>query len=273
VGFDIDGTMAKGRWYTAEEQQSNASVVVLAQNFAELSGLKVGDTTDIMWPTGTYSFEVIGINKAQMNNGICCYIPINTVQDKMQMDDAVNGFVIKTDNEDHETIDKAATAIEDELMSRGYVITNLILYVVEEQNIRNNQQIVNLMIAVGSLIILITMIGLMSTLTMNVIERTKEIGMMRCVGSSSWSVRSVFGTEGLVLSIVGWGLGIPIGFLIGNFLNYMVDYLMHVTIIYLFPPVFVVIALGITVVLTVIVIQPPLWRATHFKPGEALRYE
>jgi hypothetical protein len=53
----------------------------------------------------------------------------------------------------------------------------------------------------------------------------------------------------------------------------MVDYLMNVHITYLFPPVFVIIALGITVVLTVIVIQPPLWRATHFKPGEALRYE
>jgi len=96
------------------------------------------------------------------------------------------------------------------MIASGYVTENLIKYVGEEQNIQNNQKIINLMIAVGALIILITMIGLMSTLTMNVIERTKEIGMLRCVGSSSLSVRSVFGTEGMVLALVGWGIGIPV---------------------------------------------------------------
>jgi len=53
----------------------------------------------------------------------------------------------------------------------------------------------------------------------------------------------------------------------------MVDYLMNVTIVYLFPVQFVLIAFVITMMITIIVIQPPLWRAVHFKPGEALRYE
>lgn len=113
----------------------------------------------------------------------------------------------------------------------------------------------------------------MSTMTMNVIERTKEIGMLRCVGSSSWSVRSVFGTEGMVLALIGWAVGIPIGYGVGSLLNYMIYDMMHFKITFLFPMQFVLIALIITIVGTLIVIQPPLWRATHLKPGDALRYE
>ena len=117
------------------------------------------------------------------------------------------------------------------------------------------------------------MIGLMSTMTMNIIERTKEIGMLRCVGSSSWSVRSIFSTEGLVLALIGWVVGIPVGFAVGNLLNYMIYDIMHLEMTFVFPFQFVLIALVITTVATLIVIQPPLWRATHFKPGDALRYE
>jgi putative ABC transport system permease protein len=223
--------------------------------------------------TGTFQFKVIGQCKSQMGNGMSSYMPINTIQDKMKMGDKINGFVIKTDSQDHDEIDRVSTTIEDEMIARGYVTENMIKYVAMEQNKQGNQQLINLMIMVGALIILITMVGLMSTLTMNVIERTKEIGMMRCLGSSSSNVRSMFATEGLMLSFIGWGIGIPVGYGVARLLNYMVEDLMHVEITFLFQIQFVLAALLITLIITAIIIQPPLWRATHFKPGDALRYE
>ncbi len=273
VGFNIDGTVYKGRWYTKEEQQNNATVVVLSKTIAELENIDVGDTIDIAMATGLYQFKVIGLCKSQMNNGMSCYMPINTIQDKMLMGDKINGFVIKTTSRDHDDIDRVSTSIEDELLARGYVTECLIKYVAEEQNQQGNAQLIDLMIMVGALIILITMVGLMSTLTMNVVERTKEIGIMRCVGSSSRSVRAVFATEGLMLSLIGWGIGIPVGYAIARLLNYMVADLMHVQIVFLFPIQFVLVALVITMLITILIIQPPLFRATHLKPGDALRYE
>lgn len=273
VGYNIDKTMYKGRWYNHQEQENNASVVVITKTLAKLEDIWVGDTVDVQMATGTYPFEVVGIVSTLMNNGMCCFIPISTLQDKLQLGDIVTGFVIKTESQSHDLIDEVSTDIEDTMLEKGFVVNNLILYVAEEQNHQANQQIMNLMMAVGSLIVLITMIGLASMLTMNVIERTKEIGMMRCLGSSSRSIRSVFGTEGLVITLFGWGAGVPLGFLVGNFLNQMIYDLLHLEMTFLFPIEYVFISLILTLIMTLIVIQPSLWRATHLKPGDALRYE
>jgi putative ABC transport system permease protein len=273
IGYNVNGVIYKGRWYNQQEQEDNASVVVITKTLADLEDISVGDELDVRMATGTHSFKVIGISSVMMNNGMTCFIPISTLQDKLQMGDIVTGFVIKTDSQSHSLIDRVATDIEDTMLERGYVVNNLIVYVVEEQVHQANQQVMNLMMAVGGIIVLITMIGLMSMLTMNVIERTKEIGMLRCLGSRSRSIRSVFGVEGLVIALFGWTVGIPVGFLVGTFINQMIYDLMHMEMAFIFPTEYILISLVLTLIMTLVVIQPALWRATHLKPGDALRYE
>ena len=46
---------------------------------------------------------------------------------------------------------------------------------------------------------------------MNVLERTREIGVHRCIGARDRDLRRIFATEGLTLALRGWLLGIPIG--------------------------------------------------------------
>jgi putative ABC transport system permease protein len=273
VSYDFERTLYKGRWYNQEEEQNNASVIVLTKSFSEFENIGVGDSVEVEMATGTFQFEVIGITSSLMNNGLACFIPISTLQDKLMMGDVVTGFAIVTESKSHDLIDRVATDIEDTMLQQGFVVNNIILYVAEEQNHQANQQVMNLMMAVGGIIVLITMIGLMSMLTMNVIERTKEIGMMRCIGSSSRSIRSVFGVEGLVIALFGWTAGIPMGFLVGSFLNKMIYDLLHLEIAFIFPTEYILISLVLTLIMTLVVIQPSLWRATHLKPGDALRYE
>jgi putative ABC transport system permease protein len=189
------------------------------------------------------------------------------------MRDEVTGFTIVTESSSHDPIERIATEIENPMLKRGYAVNNLIFYVAEERVHQANQQVLNLMMAVGSIIVLITMIGLASMLTMNVIERTKEIGMLRCIGSTSRNIRSVFGTEGLVITLFGWAAGVPVGFLVGMYINQMIYEILHLEIAFIFPIEYVFVSLILTLIMTLVVIQPSLWRATHMKPGDALRYE
>jgi putative ABC transport system permease protein len=271
--YDYEDTYYKGRWFDKTEQESNASVIVVGKSFARVENIKVGDTINMDLATGKTEFEVIGINSGQMNNGMIVFIPINSLQNILLWNDTVSGFSVVTHSDNHDEIDHISTALEDELLSSGYVVKNEIMYLMEEQNQQEIDQIMNMMLAVGSLVILITMIGLMSTLTMNVLERTKEVGMMRCLGSKSGHIRNMFGSEGLVLVLIGWLVGIPLGYAIGSYLNYMVYDLINIEMTYLFPFDYVIIALLVTAAVSIVVIQPPLWRATHFKPGDALRYQ
>jgi len=159
------------------------------------------------------------------------------------------------------------------MLSRGYVVNTHIMYLELEESVSFNKNIINMMIAVGTLIVFITLIGLMSTLTMNIIERTKEIGMLRCIGSTARSIRSVFGVEGVSLALVGWVIGIPLGYAVARFLNVMIYELMDCDFALVFPIRIIFIAGAVTLVLSLSVIQPPLFRAVRFKPGDALRYQ
>jgi ABC-type lipoprotein release transport system permease subunit len=68
--------------------------------------------------------------------------------------------------------------------------------------------------AVALLIALVGALGLLTTLSMSVFERQKEIGVMRSIGASSSTIALQFLTEGLVVGFIAWLVGIPLGYLI-----------------------------------------------------------
>jgi putative ABC transport system permease protein len=122
-----------------------------------------------------------------------------------------------------------------------------------------------LMAVVGS-------IGLSGTLSINVIERRREIGVMRAVGASSRDVGFVFTGEGLMLGIVSWALSIPLGLLAGpmfvntlaNVIDFPTEYYPAVQGIWIW--------LGIVAVLSIIASWVPARRATRISVRESLAY-
>jgi putative ABC transport system permease protein len=236
-------------------------------------GLGVGDNIDITLATGLHQFKIVGLDSGQNYNGNIIHVPMATLQNLLLANDTVTGFFVKTTSKDHDLIDRTSTKIEDDLLLKGYVLEISIMYVMEELNIKSNQLLIDIMTGVGSLVVLITTIGLMSTLTMNVMERTKEIGMLRCLGARANQIRAVFGTEGMVMALVGWAMGIPIGYVVGRYVNGVILDTLGVEMTFLYPLNIVLLSLVVTLIITLIVIQGPLLRAVRFKPGEALRYQ
>jgi putative ABC transport system permease protein len=118
----------------------------------------------------------------------------------------------------------------------------------------------------------ISMVGLVNAITMNVLERTREIGVLRCIGARGRDIRRIFGAEGLALALLGWVLGVPLGYAIARLLNWLVFRLVKIEFAFTFPPLNLLIALVGTVALALLIMRIPLRRAVRFKPGEALRH-
>jgi ABC-type antimicrobial peptide transport system permease subunit len=124
----------------------------------------------------------------------------------------------------------------------------------------------------GFVIVAISMVGLANAITTNVLERTREIGILRSIGARARDVRRIFATEGLVLAAVGWLAGIPLGYALTRLLVWLVWQFVDVRLPVVYPPWNVVIALAGTLVLALLVLALPVRRAVRFRPGDALRY-
>ena len=66
----------------------------------------------------------------------------------------------------------------------------------------------------GLVVVAIMLMGLVSALSMGVIERTREVGILRCVGARARHIRRVFSAEAVILAVVGWAFGVLLGWLI-----------------------------------------------------------
>jgi putative ABC transport system permease protein len=77
-----------------------------------------------------------------------------------------------------------------------------------------NQQF-GIFYAIVGVAIFASLFGIVNTLSMSVIERTREIGVLRALGSTRWQVRRQIGDESLVIGLIGALLGIAVGAVLG----------------------------------------------------------
>jgi hypothetical protein len=80
-----------------------------------------------------------------------------------------------TDSRDHQG-DATSRRVADALEAQGYRASVTVNYVAAAQNVASNTTIVSMFLMVSFVVVLIVLIGLMSTLVMNILDRTKEIG-------------------------------------------------------------------------------------------------
>ena len=261
-----------GRWYSAAEDAARARVVVLERGIARAEGIGLGDRVDLATGAGRRSFRVIGIASNQQENGSVAFVPLATAQAALGTPDGVNQYWIRTSSRDHGQIDRVTTRVEDALTAHGYEVGTEITYVGERDNVAENRTITTSIGVLGFIVVAISMVGLVNTMTMSVLERTREVGILRCIGARARDIRRIFATEGMTLALIGWLAGVPLGYGILRALIWAIKELIEVDIPVVYPASHVVVALIGTIVLALVVIALPLRRAARLEPGEALRY-
>jgi putative ABC transport system permease protein len=169
-------------------------------------------------------------------------------------------------------VDRTTTLVEDRLAALGYEVASEITYVAERDEVAANRSLTTTIALLGFVIVAMSMVGLANAITTNVLERTREIGILRSIGARARDVRRIFTTEGIALAVGGWLLGIPLGYLLTRLLVWLIWEVVEVRIPVVFPPVNVLTALIGTLVLALLVLFLPVRRAVRFRPGDAIRY-
>jgi putative ABC transport system permease protein len=130
----------------------------------------------------------------------------------------------------------------------------------------------------GSLALVVASLGIVNTLVMAILERRREIGIMKAVGASDGDVRMIFFIEAGSMGVMGGALGVFLGWLIGRVISFGTNaYLSRQNL----PPQdiwhvawwLVVFALGFSILVSLIAGLYPASRAAKLDPVQALRHD
>ncbi|MBV9413916.1 MAG: ABC transporter permease, partial [Solirubrobacterales bacterium] len=236
------------------------------------SGTHLGQHIVVSTAAGPAQFKVVGIVSDQQENGTVLYVPLTTMQSVLHTPGAVNEYWIQTTSANHNLIDQTNARLENAFAARGLQITTQKEYVGAANDRATYRGVTTAITVLGLLIAAISMVALINTLTMVVLERTREIGILRCIGAHARDIRRIFATEGMTVALAGWVIGIPLGLGLAHAVVTLSENVFNEHVLFAFPALNIPIALIGTVILALVVIQIPLRRAVRFKPGEALRY-
>jgi hypothetical protein len=120
-------------------------------------------------------------------------------------------------------------------------------YVATAQNEGTDNSIITLIEVLGLLVVAIALIGLVGTLTLALIERGREVGILRCLGASARQVRRVFNAEAAVMATAGWALGSLLGYALFLGLLAFVKHDFGITLVKVFPLLSIPVALVVVV--------------------------
>jgi putative ABC transport system permease protein len=274
-------------------QAGDSGVVLLSQNNKAFFEAGVGDTIDIL----DQSFKVIGVYEPSgVEDAMILYMNLSDAQAVTNNTGYITSITVFADNSDVVTdVANAISVLHPELsivtsqqllnqldaMKTTYetALENAESTVAQTQNIAVQEIIVA--VAATSLIVLFVMLY-------TVRERTKEIGTLKAIGFSNWTVMSQFMLEGVFLSLMAGVVGVAIasvaapalsGLLLpaisqGNFpFRFASAANSGTTNPIALTPELILIALGGAILLGTLGSLYPAWRASKTRPAEAMRYE
>jgi putative ABC transport system permease protein len=130
----------------------------------------------------------------------------------------------------------------------------------------------------GSLALAVASLAIVNTLVMAVLERRREIGVMKAIGADDVDVKKLFFAEAAAMGAAGGALGVALGWLIGRAINFGTTiYLQRQGLppenVWSVPWWLVGSAIGFAVIVSLIAALYPASRAAKLDPIQALRYE
>lgn len=208
----IESDMVEGYF---RELELSRNTVVIGSKLADKLEVSLGDSVDVSFPNSNpLSLRVVGIfHTGSSLDESFTYTSLDTAQEFYNVPDVINGISVRLDNFNRDR-EVAAEIKKTGYKAKGWTETNpAILRTIAVESTSNN--------VVLGLIVVIASFGVVSTLNLSVIGATSQIGMLRAMGATVSSIRTIFilqsGILGLLGALVGTLTGIAISLAIGQY--------------------------------------------------------
>ena len=289
---DLARNMRQG---SLDALQQTDEGIILGKSLAAALGVRVGDPVNVISPVGggvtplgmaprVKQFKLVGLFEAGMyeyDAGLA-YIAIPDAQAFFRMGTSVTGIEMKLD--DIYQAPQVAGQLQEELGFPFYTQTWMEMNKSLFSALRLEKTV---MFVILVMIVLVAAFGIISTLTMVVMEKTREIAILKSMGATAAGIMRIFMVDGIVIGAVGTLLGLLGGIVVTTNLDGIVGFFERAFGINAFPgDVYfldklphqvntpdVVAVVIVSLVISFLATVYPSWRASRLNPVEALRYE
>lgn len=211
-------------------------------------------------------FKIIGV--IDDNHAPAFYVPLSDIL----VDGLKNASSVKVIAQNPEVVE----GVRNNLESQGFQTSSVVDTVDSVSGIFKILRIA--LLVLGLIALSVASLGMFNTLTVSLLEKTREVGLLKTMGLKSDQVRTLFISESLIMSVLGGASGLFLGFVVGKILSLVVSALsvaqggapLDVTYIPLLLSLILVIVSAIVGIVTG---WYPAKRATKISALNALRYE
>lgn len=256
--------------------QSDKAAVVLGHNVAnprnmDRAAYKAGDRITLSFMVRSQekkvTFRVVGVMAkvggtfgSEDDNSVI--IPFREAQQIFESGSTADYVAMTVDSV--ENVDTVVEHIKDEF---GDGVMVMSFEMVQEQVGQILGTIEAVLGGIAAISLIVAGVGIINTMTISVMERTREIGILKAIGGKSSDVLYLFLGEATITGVIGGVLGAALGFMLGRLVG---DYIgLPVST----SPVLGLAVVGFAIVTAVLAGLYPAWRAAGMNPVDALRYE
>jgi putative ABC transport system permease protein len=248
-------------------QQLSAGQVVIGSVLAKRLSLGVGDPLELETQQGTTPFPICAVTNDYLGGGLTVYIHREVAVQRL----GVEGFtlyVARAAREDLETVRQQLQSLCDD--------QGVLLHSNAEITVFIDELVLGIDGCLWGLIVLVFVVasfGVVNTLTMNVLEQTRELGVLRIVAMTKGQVRRTVLTQALIMGAVGFTPGVLEGVAFAWVINLGMPAVLGHQVEFGFHPWLVLLTLVAALAVTACAAWIPARRAANLDAATALHYE
>jgi putative ABC transport system permease protein len=270
----LDADIVAGRWLNTDDEKV---LVVSDAIWDEYPDFEVGDSLRIQFPgQRAEEWPVVGIYRfISMSGDMLAYANYDTISYLTNTPGQATNYRVVAEIESLEGQNALSQDIDQFLRDQGYKISNVEAgKVTREQNGQAVNILVIFLLTMAILTAVVGSIGLMGTMGMNVLERTREIGVMRAIGAVDGQIIKSVVIEGMMIGLISWFWALLLSFPISFVLLRTISTAMMGTAMPLqITALGFAIWLGVVIFLSVVASMWPARGAARLTIREVLAYE